>query len=111
MLIINNAFSLGMLSPGRGNQLYITHLALNEAQHLVLEYKNEFVSNVGHESAAKLFTEILQFPIAFNRVSWKWENREDHILVGQYARGRLPENFSVLEAKPEDIEWWWVRRK
>jgi hypothetical protein len=54
-----------------------------------------FLSAVGHESTAKLLTQILGFPITVNRIQIKLE-KGDILIVFQLLQ-RLPEG-KVLEA-------------
>lgn len=57
------------------------------------------VSAVGHADTAKIFADLLDYPIEPNRVSWML-TPPDIALVGQYVGLRLPEGAK--------IEWWIV---
>lgn len=97
MIYLNNAFSLGMLTHLSGN----LRIARVDAQ----DVPEGAVSQVGHADAAKLFTELLGRPVAFNRVSGVLEHG-DVIYVGQYKGPRLAEGATTL---PPGAWINWVR--
>jgi hypothetical protein len=65
------------------------------------------ISAVGHAGTARLFSEILDYPIEVSRKNVKLTKRNDVALIGQYVGPRLPEGATTL---PEgaNIEWWLV---
>jgi len=65
-VIIGNAFSLGMLSLGEGEEVkvVIRKISLQEVKELL---KNGFVTAVGHSSTAQILTQLLQVPVPYNR--------------------------------------------
>lgn len=99
---ISNAFSASMLD--RRIQGSTTPFVLTPAHDPFLP--NEFISAVGHEQTAQLFSNLLGVRIETNRVSIHL-HRGDKLLVGQYTGPRLPEGATTLPDGAA-IEWWLV---
>jgi hypothetical protein len=91
MIKVGNAFSIGMLGVSEAC-VRIREVGLEEARALLA---NGFISFVGHEDTAKLFSNMLGVEIPFNRSSIKVELGE-RLLIGQYRGPRLPEGTTVL---------------
>lgn len=107
-LIITNAFSLSML-PEAGGKVSVD--VIEQAD--ILDYLRtaetdgfSVESAVGHASTAAIFSDLLSYPVAVNRVSISL-NWNTLLLVGQYTGPRLPEGATSL---PEgaSIRWFLV---
>ncbi len=104
MLYVNNAFSLNMLDTSIVSfAIQIERLTQDLAMKIL---DQSFVSVVGHEGFAKLYSSIFHADIKFNRLTVKL-SASDQVLVGQYSGPRLPEGATSL---PEGavIEWMLV---
>ena len=97
---ISNTFSLNMISGSLNLDLKTRELNRLEAKELA----KSAVSAVGHVETAKLFSDHLDLPIEFNRVTISL-GPQDCLLVGQYIGDRLPE---YQERRPDDAELRWV---
>jgi len=105
---ICNAFSLNML-PRDGSVRVIAHpYSTEHARNAVHGDGPEWISAVGHESTAAVFSAVLGREVPANRVTVEL-GPDDVLLVGQYHGPRLDEGATEL---PEGatIEWWLVRR-
>ena len=87
---LGNAIASGMLPEGVFVKRYIT---LDKAKELV--QSGFFVSCVGHENTAGLFSTLLEYPVEMNRVNITL-NPGDRVLVGEYSGPRLPEGATSL---------------
>ncbi len=114
-IYISNAFSLSMLdrhaqSMPVGHPLELARIPrpCPSPRGFLADWegKAEFVSVIGHDSTAQLFSKELGIQLAANRVSVKLDSNS-LLLVGQYIGPRLPEGAVEL---PEGarIEWWTV---
>jgi hypothetical protein len=102
MRYIVNAFSLSMLS-GDEATLSIEKVTQGEARHIVED--GPYVSAVGHQTTADLFTSLLGVTVGLNRTNVIL-GAGDELLVGQYSGPRLPEGATKL---PEGaVVTWWV---
>jgi hypothetical protein len=101
MKYLSNAFSVGMLKSLNAN-LKLTEIAVEKVSDLYAT--GEFVSVVGHQDTANLFTEQLGIPVSFNRATVKLE-AGDQLILGQYIGPRLPEGTTVL---PEGSRIAWA---
>ena len=108
--IITNAFSLGMVL---GNEtLRMVEIPVEQAVSIIIEAQvdgEDFVSAVGHEDTARVFSNLLGQRIEKNRVNVKLGEDFEQMLVGQLTGGRLPEGATVL---PPDysIKWFYLTR-
>jgi len=85
MVYVANAFSVGMLDGDA--ILRVKKVSIEKAREILTH--NDFVSAVGHESTAKVMSELLQINIPFNRIQIRL-NRGDRLLLFQLLE-RLPE--------------------
>jgi hypothetical protein len=107
-----NAFSINMLGEvpvNTGTNVWFKRIDVDEARELFsgCGRGGSFVeSHVGHETTAKLFTDILGVPVPFVRDTVTLDPRT-RSLLGQYRGPRLEEGATAL---PEGatIEWWLV---
>lgn len=98
-IYLANAFSLGMLNTNWA-MLYVRELNVEE----VKEYLQKgFTSVVGHESTARLLTQLLNIDVAFNRVEIRL-NPGDIIIVFQ-LQTRLPEGAILSEEQLKAIKY------
>ena len=106
-IVIGNSFSINMLSAGAGTNLTFTPVD-QELVKTHIEGKN-IVSIVGHADTAAVFSTLLNLNISMNRVSWKWDDDVEMLIVGQLTGPRLPEGATTL---PEGatITWWVVTK-
>ena len=95
MRYLSNAFSLSMLEE----TATITVESFDPSVISKLGVK----SVVGHESTAKLFTQLLGMEVEVNRVNLKLKEG-DLLIVGQYVGPRLPEGATEL---PEGTRIVW----
>lgn len=107
ILIITNAFSLGMLPAGLFN-LRIQAIAPQKAREVVAE--SCYKSIIGHADTAKLFSKELDAEFPMNRETFVFSDETLEscaLLVGQYVGARLPEGTTELP-KGASIRWWIV---
>ena len=99
-MIVTNAFSINMLSDSASYKF--SKVSLEDARELV--QNNRWVSSVGHQDTAALFSALLGQHVRCLRGNVSDPAR---MLVGQYSGPRLPEGCSTL---PEGatITWWLV---
>jgi hypothetical protein len=97
---ISNTFSLNMISGSLDLRINTKELNLSQAK----EFAKNAKSAVGHAETAKLFSDHLEIPVAFNRVTLVL-SPQDCLLVGQYIGERLPE---YQERRPDYAELRWV---
>jgi Domain of unknown function (DUF1874) len=104
-LMINNAFSLNMLSGIASVNVY----PITQAQARIAVRSQEWESCVGHPDTAKIFSKELEVEIPFSRSTILLEEGAK-VLVGQYKGPRLIEGASSL---PEgaSIQWMLVNIK
>jgi hypothetical protein len=99
---ISNAFSLNMIDwPA---DLRVEPVSVEEVKSLL---KAGFVSCVGHEATATIFSQVLGIQIPANRISIKLQN-DDCLIVGQIMC-RLPEGKILSEEEVKAIPISWVR--
>ena len=102
MIYICNAFSGNMVPENC--LIRKTKLSLEGLKTILAKLNEEEIkSAVGHEDTAKLFTNLLGFPVEKNRINVALDEC-DGALVGQISGGRLPEGCTTL---PEGIEVNW----
>ncbi|BER92711.1 STIV orfB116 family protein [Atrimonas thermophila] len=111
--VISNTFSLRML-------YYCFHELTFEPvpedcvreilQRVMQEDPARVVSIVGHESTAKLFSEVLGIDVPVNRVNYTF-SCGDKLFVGVPNTPRLPEGkvLSKEELEKLGIQWWLVK--
>lgn len=103
---VANAFSIQMMEEsGR-----VVFQRLSDAgARAMMEDATDYVSCVGHEDTAAVFSHELGKEIKMNRTSVTLTT-DDQMLVGQLTGGRLPEGAKEL---PEDfrLQWWLVFRQ
>ena len=98
-LVISNAFSTNMLS-GRAHEIRFVPVNLDFVRELIqfARSKNiEIVSIVGHESTAKLLSQLLQIEVPVNRVNYSF-TQSDLLLVFTIPV-RLPEGKVLSESE------------
>ena len=102
MLYLSNAFALSML-PSRIMDIRV--YPLSDAAHAAAELGDgPWVSVVGHEDTAVIFTSMLGTDVPANRVTLALE-AGDRLIVGQYFGPRLPVGTTVL---PEGAAIRWM---
>lgn len=103
MLYVTNAFSINMLDRVFYD-IFFHPITQHQAEHLLKA--EDWVSAVGHEDTARVFSDQLNHKIEPNRTTVQL-GEDDMLLVGQYTGPRLPEGASRL---PEGatINWWLV---
>jgi len=109
MNYIGNALSLGMLDfldPLGDCTAVLDIVALTDEEAAIWAAENEWLSCVGHEDTARLFTAMLGQPVDMHRRSTSLL-RGDHLLVGQYTGPRLPEGMTSLPPEAR-IRWMLV---
>jgi len=93
-LYLCNAFSLSMIAKHieeSGNaKLYVEELSLDQVQRFIEKYREigTFISAIGHESTAKVLSELLETEIPVNRIAVNLEVG-DRVIVFQLLE-RLP---------------------
>lgn len=102
-IVISNAFSINMLKE-KAN-LSFQKITIQEAKSLLSENET-FLSIVGHEATAKIFSQILEIEIPQNRIPYSMK-KEDILIVGS-LNVRLPEGkiLSEEELKQIKITFW-----
>lgn len=95
-----NAFSLNMINTGIIGTVHFDELTLEEAKQLI---GNGFTSAIGHESTARVFSDVLGADVAMNRMSVQL-NMGEKALVGQYLGPRLGEGATELPSGAR-IQW------
>ena len=107
-----NAFSLNMLeNVSEDFDLSVSRRSDEEIKKyidtLIKEHGYELVSAIGHPATAKLVSEILERPVAPNRVEVKTDLADDVIVVFQLKK-RLPygKELTVDELKEMEHEWY-----
>lgn len=104
-IVIGNSFSINMING-------FTNLSFTPVdQGLVkihIKDKN-IISIVGHADTAAVFSTLLGIEIPMNRVSWKWDDTVDELIVGQLTGPRLPEGATTLP-DGATIKWWLVTK-
>jgi hypothetical protein len=109
MNYIGNALSLGMLDfldPAGDCTAVLDIVALTEDEAATWAAENEWLSCVGHDDTARLFTKLLRITIDMHRRSTSLR-RGDYLLVGQYIGPRLPEGVTSLPPEAR-IRWMLV---
>ena len=101
-MILSNAFSINMLSDSASYKF--SKVSLDDARELV--QNNRWVSAVGHQDTARVFSALLGQHVRCNRVS---VSDPSEMLIGQYSGPRLPEGCSILP-EGSTIQWWLVSR-
>ena len=103
MIYLGNAFSFSML-PASGVSLHVDPLSTEQVREIITG-QHGYVSCVGHESTAAVFSEQLGLQVSAARISVSL-GVGDAILVGQYIGPRLHEGATSL---PPGAEIRWVR--
>ena len=98
MIYIANAFSLGMLHSMPAT-LRVADIHLPQVRELLSN--SQWQSAVGHETTAKLLSQLLGIEIPYNRVQLKL-NSGDRVIVFQINK-RLPEATSLSEEDLKEI--------
>jgi len=102
MIYLANAFSLSMLARHTVT-LRCDPITPEQARSLLRDAQ-EWVSCVGHEDTARIYSKILAVDVPARRVSVSlapW----DTLLVGQYSGPRLPEGVTTLPPGAR-VDWW-----
>ena len=86
VLYITNAFSLNMLKNPSEATIHISEIDIEQVKELL---SGEFISAIGHESTAKVLSELLGVEIKPNRIQIKVEYGDD--LVVFQLMTRIPE--------------------
>lgn len=103
-MMLLNAFSINMLSPGAPCLASFVPLSVEDASWL---YRLEAAeSAVGHASTAAVFEELLGHPVEACRSSVVL-SQGDRAIVGQYTGPRLPEGATSLPPTAT-VTWWLV---
>jgi len=110
MIYLANSFSLKMLDKNVPTiTLDVSPTTIEE----VKEYTNRylFVSLIGHEGTAQLFTELLGVSVPVNRTTYTMGHK-DILLVGLPSGGRLPEGkvLNKEELESLQVEWFIVQQ-
>jgi hypothetical protein len=107
MFVLANAFSLKMLDRSL-HEIIVEPLTMKDVRKLLRT--NPWISVVGHESTANLFTKILGIPVPCVRGSYVIAPG-DKLIVGLLGNGRLPEGKVLTdeELKGIEIDWRLVR--
>jgi hypothetical protein len=105
---IINAFSAGMLEPGKTAYARFSPLTELQAAQIAagIHAAGQLESAVGHQDTAAVFSTSLGVEIPFARITVKLGNGET-CLLGQLSGPRLPEGATTL---PEgaSLEWMLV---
>jgi len=80
-------------------------LTLDEAKRLV-KTASKVISAVGHETTAKLLTQLLEFPIEFNRTAVYLHPGD--CALHFYLKTRLPEGKILNEQELKRLDYWFV---
>lgn len=78
----------------------IKELSITQARQIIINAQ----SAVGHVKTAELFSELLECPVAYQRITLEL-NEGDRLLIGQYIGERLPE---YQEARPDGADLRWL---
>jgi|GEM_PF-1994275 len=108
MIVIGNAFSLKMLPREDISRLVVIPTSLEDVKNIVSQFP--FMSIIGHEGNAELFSQLLGIEIEVNRVSFTL-GHEDTLVVGIPSGGRLPEGkvLSKEELEALQLDWFIVQ--
>ena len=104
---LSNAFSLSML-PERSNHIFDMCTTEVPVEAIIgeLDRNEDFISVVGHETTADLFSKILGRLVLPNQQSIVLE-QSDVLIVGQYSGPRLPEGATELPEGAK-IRWFFI---
>jgi hypothetical protein len=105
-LVISNAFSLTMLQHFDAAKVLVRRVSLDEVRREIERAKQsgyEIVSAIGHESTARLVSQLLGFEVPMNRIQVSLDYRTD-LLVFQ-LRTRLPEGKLLSEEELKQVEY------
>ncbi|HOQ51904.1 MAG TPA: DUF1874 domain-containing protein [Candidatus Atribacteria bacterium] len=108
MNYLANAFSLKMLEKDASRTtIDVFPVTIKEVKELLT---TPFISIIGHEGTAQLFTELLGVYVEVNRVSYEMKNG-DTLVVGLPSGGRLPEGkvLSKEELEALQLDWFIVK--
>ena len=110
-LYIANAFSLGMLDMSEGRFINLTVYEYPIPKNVeefrkwvstwLPQYRDRIVSAVGHESTAKVLSQLLGIEVPVNRVEIKLKPK-DAVLVFQILK-RLPEGKVLNEDELKEL--------
>ena len=92
--------------------LRMVRIPVEQAVSIIVEAQvdgEDFISAVGHEDTASLFSNLLGQRVEKNRVNVKLGDDFEQMIVGQLTGGRLPEGATVLPPN-YSIEWWYITR-
>ena len=103
LLIIANAFSLKMIER-KLHEIIIEPISVKSIKTML--NAQPWISIVGHESTAKLFSKILGVPVPYNRCTLEWKF-PDKLIVGLLNGDRLPEGKFLSDDDLVDIEVDW----
>lgn len=111
--VISNTFSLRMLEYCFHELTFepIPEGCVREIlQRVMQEGPGKVLSIVGHESTAKLFSEVLGIDVPVNRTNYTFRSG-DKLIVGVPNTARLPEGkvLSKEELETLGIQWWLVK--
>lgn len=110
MIYLANAFSLKMIRREDSRTvLDIFPTTLENVKEIVNQ--SPFISIVGHDGTAQIFSELLGVEVEVNRVSYLMDD-EDTLIVGLPSGGRLPEGkvLSKEELEAIQLDWYIVQR-
>ena len=103
MVIIGNAFSLGMIE--KNCLLRVEFIGLEEARKAVAA--GNFESAVGHQSTANIYSQLLKVKVQADRRAIKL-GPGDVLIVGQLLT-RLPEGKVLSEEELRNFPIKWVK--
>jgi len=97
MRYLTNAFSLSMLPTSlTEGVIKFRRLNLDEVRELL---KGEFISAIGHESTAKLLSDLLQIQVPVNRIQISLQEGDEVIVVQLLIRLGEGQVLSLEEIK------------
>jgi intein-encoded DNA endonuclease-like protein len=105
-LVISNAFSLTMLQHFDAAKVLVRRVSLDEVRREIERAKQsgyEIVSAIGHESTARLVSQLLGFDLPMNRIQVSLDYRTE-LSVFQ-LRTRLPEGKILSEEELKQVEY------
>jgi PIN domain nuclease of toxin-antitoxin system len=107
MLYISNSFSLSMLNSNKSESLTLNlkvkEIDISEVKEML---NNQWVSAVGHESTAKVMSQIVGIDIPYNRIQVKLE-KNDKIIVFQLLT-RLEEGKVLSDEELKALPHKWI---
>jgi len=82
-------------------------ISLQEARELVIKYKDNMVSAIGHQSTAILLSKLLQYNIPYNRVSVYFNTGD--IGLHFFLKSRIEEGKILNLEELEKLDYWFVK--